>query len=253
MDNIFKLFYDKTGISFKEKRDITASKIENFYKDRHFNSIDDFFYELKKDDKLFQEFINRLTVSESYFFRELKQIEIFSEFVKEKHLNRSFKILSLPCANGEEPYTIAMYLIEAGINPTNINIIGVDINSSVIESAKDGFYSMRKFFKTPPEIMDKYFIKSENGYFINDSIKRLIDFKIFNIFSQDIFSLGTFDYIFSRNMLIYFDASSKLLAEEVFYKLLKPDGYLFLGHADNISNSFNLKKHIVNGTLYYQK
>lgn len=248
---ILEYFYAKTGIHFDEKKDVVAHKIDTFYKSKHFHDMTLFFNELKKNGELWQEFVNLLTVNETYFFRETKQIEMMVEMAGAK---QSLNILCAPSSSGEEPYTILMSLAEAGLLGKVNKLVGIDINSSVIERAKEGIYSKRSLHRTPENVVQKYFIQRDGQNFeIAGEVKRVVDFRIQNIFDPSIKSLGEFDFVFSRNMIIYFDKESRLEAEKALYSFLKPAGILFLGHADIIQNSFNLKKVVQSGIVYYKK
>ncbi len=248
---ILEYFYAKTGIHFDEKKDVVAHKIDTFYKAKEFCDPHSFFEKLKRDESLWQEFVNLLTVNETYFFRETKQIEMMAAMAKERHV---FNILCAPSSSGEEPYTILMSLAEVGLLPKVGKLVGIDINSAVIRMAQEGVYSKRSLHRTPTEVVQKYFRETDGQKFeIVGDIKRLVDFRVQNIFDHSIKSLGQFDFVFSRNMIIYFDKESRLEAEKALYSLLKPGGVLFLGHADLIQNSFNLKKVVQGGIVYYQK
>ncbi len=248
---ILEFFYDKTGIHFDEKKDVVAHKINTFYKNHGFADINSFFTEIKRYGPLWQELVNLLTVNETYFFRETRQIDIMIEMAKQK---RSFNILCAPSSSGEEPYTILIKLAENGLLGGLCKFVGIDINSSVIESAKQGTYSKRSLHRTPAEVISKYFTENERHYYdISSEIKRIVDFRIANIFDSNIKSLGDFDFVFSRNMIIYFDKESRGEAEKALCSLLKQDGVLFMGHADLIPNNVGFKKTVENGTVYYKK
>ncbi len=107
---------------------------------------------------------------------------------------------------------------------------------------------------TPIEAASKYFRENDERYYeIVAEIKRSADFRVFNIFDPHIKSLGEFDFVFSRNMIIYFDKESRMQAEKTLHSLMKPGGVLFLGHADLIPNNVGFKKVVQNGIVYYQK
>lgn len=248
---ILNFFYSKTGIHFDEKKDVVAHKIDTFYKSKDFHDISTFLAEIKKEGILWQEFVNLLTVNETYFFRETKQIDIMVEMARQRG---NFNILCAPSSSGEEPYTILMSLAEAGLLSKLGKLVGIDINSFVIESAKKGVYSKRSLHRTPIEAASKYFRENDERYYeIVAEIKRSADFRVFNIFDPHIKSLGEFDFVFSRNMIIYFDKESRMQAEKTLHSLMKPGGVLFLGHADLIPNNVGFKKVVQNGIVYYQK
>ncbi len=248
---ILDFFYSKTGICFNEKKEIVAHKIDTFYESKGFSDTKAFLTEIKKEGALWQEFINLLTVNETYFFRETKQIEIMVEMARQMS---SFNILCAPSSSGEEPYTILMSLAEAKLLAKLTKLVGIDINSSVIELAKKGLYSKRSLHRTATDVAVKYFRKNDKeSYEIAEEIKRYVDFRVFNIFDPHIKSLGEFDFVFSRNMIIYFDKESRFKAEKALYSLIKPKGVLFLGHADLIPNNVGFNKVVQNGIVYYQK
>lgn len=243
MDNcineILEIFYKKTGIVYKNKEEILKKKIVKFYKDLNYCDCYNFLDDLKFSTELFQHFTNFMTVSESYFFRETKHFEYLIKLLKNSK-KRRFKILSLPCSSGEEPYTILIYLLENGIK--DFDIVGADINTNVLEIAKTAIYPLRRLSYISKDILDKYFEKVKNYYLFKDEYKKNILFKHTNLFDKTIFSIGKFDFIFSRNLFIYFDDLQKKRALEIFYKLLNIDGYLFLGHADNVREIKGFKK-----------
>ncbi len=250
-EKILEYFYEKTGIHFDEKKEIVAHKLDNFAYSNGFQDPNLFFEKLKSDNLLWQDFVNLLTVNETYFFRETKQMDIMIAEAKKLH---SFDVLCAPSSSGEEPYTILIMLSEAGLLPRLSRLVGVDINSDVIEHARKGIYAKRSLHRATPEVVSRYFLQSDDSqYKISDEIKKHSDFRVLNLFDKSFSSLGRFDFVFSRNMLIYFDKESRYEAEKVLFEALKPGGILFLGHADIVQNSFGLKKHVVNGVVYYQK
>jgi chemotaxis protein methyltransferase CheR len=250
MRRVLDIFYERTGICFIEKREIVIQKIENFYKNRGFNTLESFLVEMDKKGALWQELINFLTVNETYFFREEKQLNILVDQAKKRD---SFDILSLPCATGEEVYTIISMLEMAGLLPRLRRIIGVDINSEVIKSAKAGIYSPKSFHKTPEAVMERFFERHGNGFLFKETYKNKAVFEVHNIFEPDIGALGKFDFILSRNMLIYFDKESRAKATNVLVKMLKDGGNLFLGHADIPAPSAHLVKESIGGIVLYHK
>ncbi len=269
-DNFIKLsefVYRKSGIALEydkhfEKLTKTLTKrtkelnLENFRK---------YFFKLRFEDKdglEFQELINSITVNETYFFRENYQFEILlynllPEINKRKARNEPIRILSAPCSTGEEPYSMAIHIIEDNkiVNERDIEIIGIDIDSTVIQKAKAGLYTNRSIHTLSEELKNKYF-KTKMGYneIISD-IRDAIKFEQCNVFDKEqIRKLGKFDVIFSRNMLIYFDDASRKEVAMTFYDMLLPNGYVLLGHAEymnRIVSVFNPKK--FNNHLVYQK
>ena len=216
------------GLDYSKQEYITIKKLETFAKNNSFENYKELIYRYRVDESIKKELINMLTVNESYFFREILQIEAFLKIAKDK---QNFSILSAPCATGEEVYSIAIKLKEELYNK-KYSIVGIDINTKALSKAKEGKYSPRSISKIPQNLLQKYFIKEKNLYNINKFMLDSIIWKVQNVFAEDFNKLGKFDYIFSRNMLIYFSNNKKKGVLEQFCSMLKNDGYLFLGHAD---------------------
>jgi chemotaxis protein methyltransferase CheR len=215
-----------------------------------------------KDGEEFQNLINSLTVNETYFFRENYQFEalihnILPEIHNRKPKNAPIRILSAPCSTGEEPYSIALHLLEDDtiVNERDIEIVGIDIDSKVIEKANQGLYSERSVHTLSNKIKETYFIKKGREYEIDEDLRDAIDFSVSNVFDkEEVRKLGKFDVIFSRNMLIYFDDASRKEVAMTFYDMLNPYGYILLGHAEfmnKIVSVFHPKK--FEQALVYQK
>ena len=250
--NLFKKIYNETGIVFTQNEDIVQKKIIRFFESKGFTTLNDFEQSINNNSLLYQELINLITTSETYFYREFSQIEFCIQKVKE--LNRKVKILSAPCASGEEPYSILIALLEAGVDLKNIEIYGVDINSDEINRAKKGLFKSRRLYRLSQTIIEKYFTKEEDdNYRITLDLQQDINFIQLNLFEPLPAQLNNFDIIFSRNMLIYFDKEAKLKIEKIFYDKLVKGGVLLLGHADIIENRCGFTKELNHQVSYYFK
>lgn len=228
---ISRFFKNETGVTFDKQESILKNKVTTFCKLREINSFTSLLENIKHDKLLKQELIDALTTNETFFFREFKQIEELVKLVKESR--GQVDILCAPSATGEEPYGIAIALLEAGILPNSFHIIGIDINSEAINRAKEGIYKERNIRNLSAQIVERYFIKEENLFAINSNIKALVTFRVINLFDSSFATIGKFDFIFSRNMLIYFDKETKLKAKNILESLRKnPSQEIFFGHAD---------------------
>ena len=259
--------YRKAGIALEGEKHF--AKLKNFVTERSAETgVENFrkyFYRLRFDDKEgleFQALMNAVTVNETYFFREVNQLDalavnLLPELNELRAPGAPIRILSAPSSTGEEPYSMVIKILEEAnvIASRDIEIVGIDIDSTVIAKAQAGKYTDRAVHAIPPGIYAKYFTKKNGANFFSEDLKAAVDFKVVNIFDKlEIRKLGKFDIIFSRNMLIYFDDASRKEVAMTFYDLLKPDGYVLLGHAEYMSrivSVFNAKK--VNDTLVYQK
>ncbi|NPA12045.1 MAG: protein-glutamate O-methyltransferase CheR [Epsilonproteobacteria bacterium] len=221
---------DITGIDFFIKESVIRNKLDIFCvkNDIPKEKLPSL---IKTSPALKQKLINYLTTTETYFFREK---EHFEEMIKDMQKRKILypNILSIPSSSGEEPYSIAIYLYEHGFS--DFKITGVDINEEVINHAKKGIYKKIRFRNTPHNIIEKYFDKVEGDkYKIKDFIKEKVDFRVMNIFDKNIYTLGKFDYIFCRNLFIYFDEETKQKAKSILQSLKKePNSPIYFGHAD---------------------
>ena len=142
-------------------------------------------------------------------------------------------VLSMPCSTGEEPYTIAMALDQAGLTPNEYQIDAFDISQRLLTKAKRGVYGRNSFRNKENEFREQYFDLVGGIYVLNDKIRNAVNFQQGNLLDK-YFGVGgqIYDVIFCRNLLIYFDRDTQDLALKKFHKLLANDGLLFLGHAE---------------------
>ncbi len=238
---------DEFGLDYERQEYITFRKLERFaikHDIYDFNKLSS----MIEDSQTFKkELINMLTVGETYFYRELGHLEILSKHMEQ---HRVSKILCAPSSSGEEVYSILLYLLEKQ-KRVAVDILGIDINSDALKSAKEACYSKRSVSKLPSKLLSQYFEKKENSYCCRQKLKNSATFQYQNVFDDSFEKLGKFDIIFCRNMLIYFNDSEKKLLLEKFRNQLSDDGILFLGHADIafIPEGYT-KKHTVNGSYY---
>lgn len=246
------LFYIKReiGIDLFSKNSVIETKLKLFCERKEIYSFRKLFEALQHDTKLRQDLIDLVTVNETYFYREESQLNLAVEFALQIP---NVKILCAPCATGEEVYSLSMMLQEKKRDSYSFSIIGIDINSEAIEKAQRGLFSERSLHKLEERLKEKYFLKDERFYSAKKEYFTSISFRKVNIFEGDFLSLGNFDIIFSRNMLIYFDDTFRLKTIERFSSLLKPQGKLFLGHADIIPENHYFTKHTEHRLSYYVK
>jgi len=264
---IGEFIYRKSGIFLEEDKhyDKLAKYIDSRAQELEMDTFRKYFFKLRFDDndgEEFQALMNGITVNETYFFREKDQFEVLvNTILPELHetmpANRPLRILSSPCSTGEEPYSMILHIVEEGnvVEKRDIEVVGIDIDSTVIEKAQAAKYSERSIHAIPKNILDKWFDKKKFTYDLGEDLQGSVDFQVANVFDKaQMRKLGKFDVIFSRNMLIYFDDASRKEVAMTFYDMLNPGGYVLLGHAEYMSrivSVFNAKK--VDKTLIYQK
>ncbi len=264
---IGEFVYRKSGIYLEEDKhfDKLAKYIDKRAGELEIDNFRKYFFKLRFDDKggeEFQELMNGITVNETYFFREKDQFEVLvNRILPELHAsmpkNRPLRILSSPCSTGEEPYSMILHIVEEGnvVEHRDIEVVGIDIDSTVIKKAVAAKYTERSVHAIPKPILKKWFKKKSLGYELSEDLQGTVDFQVANVFDKtQMRKLGKFDVIFSRNMLIYFDDASRKEVAMTFYDMLNPGGYVLLGHAEYMSrivSVFNAKK--IDNTLIYQK
>ncbi|HYA31932.1 MAG TPA: protein-glutamate O-methyltransferase CheR, partial [Thermodesulfovibrionales bacterium] len=215
-------------------------------------------YDKRKEDELTAA-IEVLTVNETFFFREKNQLKAFSDEIlpeigETNREKKKIRIWSAGCSTGEEPYTIAMLILEyGGLYGWDIEILGSDINQRVLTTARRGIYRKNSFRTAEPSLIRKYFKEEDGSFLISEDVKRLVSFSCLNLLDPfKVRFMGQMDVIFCRNVLIYFDHPARKKVVENFHSNLVEGGYLLLGHAEslvNISTSFALR-HLKNDMVY---
>ncbi len=216
----------------------------------------------RKREQELEEIMDLLTTNETYFFREAYQLTAFSdeilpELCRYKQANglpRRLRIWSAGCSSGEEPYSIAMLLLEQPcLQGWQLEIIGTDISQRVLQQARRGVYGRSAFRVTDEYYLLKYFEPTDGGFRIVDKVRQLVAISHLNLLDRTrLAMLGTFDLIFCRNVIIYFDLTAKKQVVESFYGALQGDGFLLLGHSEslmNITTLFTLR-HFKNDMVY---
>ena len=231
VEPIARFFHNETGITFDKQIGILTNKVKSFCKQRKIHSFSELLRTIKIQDRLKQELIDYLTTNETFFYREFEQIAELVELVKKS--NGQIRILCAPSATGEEVYSITIALLEAGVSASTFKVVGIDINSDAIKKSKDAVYKERNIRNLSPSILSKYFSIDTNHYVVKQNVKSLVSFELHNIFDTSFPNIGKFDFVFSRNMLIYFDKETKQKAKTILEDLRKDKTYgVFFGHAD---------------------
>ena len=238
------------GVDLFSKNSVIETKLRLFCERKEIYSFRKLFEELPINKELRQDLIDLVTVNETYFYREEAQLELAVNFAL---AIPNVKILCAPCATGEEVYSLSMMLQERRRHSSEFSITGIDINSEAISKAQQALFSERSLHKLTPDLKMKYFEQDDRLFKAKREYFNSVFFKKVNILEHDFLALGSFDIIFSRNMLIYFDDEFRLKTIERFATLLKPNGKLFLGHADIIPENRFFTKFTENRLSYYIK
>ncbi len=192
---------------------------------------------LNQSPEELQELINETMVPETWFFRDDTPFQFLKSFINNKWLasgkKSKLRIINIPCATGEEPYSVAMTLLECGMKPEQFIIDGVDINTWVLSYAAKANYSKYSFRGKVIHQHKHYFEKIADRYQLKESVKKSVSFNYGNILDDDfIRKSGCYNIVFCRNLLIYFDEETKRKVVSNLYRLLSDDGVLFVGYAD---------------------
>ena len=180
--------------------------------------------------------IELVVVPESWMFRDAEAFATATAFVRRRlaaRPERVMRILSLPCAGGEEPYSMAMALSDAGVAPASFRIEGVDLSTVALERALAGRYTRNAFRSGDLAFRQRHFSRSGDDYQISDAMRAQVSFSQGNLLAIDAASgTGRYDVLFCRNLLIYFDEPTAAAAIAVLHALLADDGMLFAGYAE---------------------
>ena len=263
-DRVREIIYAKTGMRFDaSKRSYVEKRVFDRMRASREPSVTQYLTRLRFDPVgELQELINALTVNETYFFREDYQLKcltnsLLPELIKNSG-RRSFRIWSLPCSTGEEAYTIALQLLEyfPGVDQYDFEIVGSDIDTRVLATAERGHYQARSLQYVPPAMRQKYFEKvSADEWRIIEGLRESVTFTRTSVVdAAQMRKLGTFDVVFCRNLLIYFDDVSRRQATENIFEALHVGGFVCLGHSESmsrISGIFKIRK--FEDGIVYQK
>jgi chemotaxis protein methyltransferase CheR len=253
-----EFIYAKTGIYFQDnKKYLLESRISKrlqMLRMEKFESYLDFlkFGVGREDEKKF--LFDAITINETYFFRNEPQFEILEktlipEIIKAKQATgrNKLRIWSAASSSGEEAHTIAMIFLEK-IKPKfptlELEVVGTDISPSVVDTAKKGIYREYSVRNMPKYYLEKYFHSSEGRFTVVDSVRKMVRFDHMNLYDQPRMRMMTnFDVVFCCNVLIYFDAKSKIQVVSNLYDALNRGGFLFIGYAESlhgISSAFKV-------------
>jgi len=268
-DDVFRLLrdatYKRTGMWFSDSsKYLLQKRLSPRARELNFDSFQKYFYFLQYDpraDTEFDQIYDLVTTNETYFFREPAQLAAFTEEIVPDILTRKpvkkIRIWSAGCSSGEEPYSIAMLLREAGwYEKAAFEIFASDINQAVLAKARRGQYRENAFRATEPSLRERYFTReADNSWRISDEIRNRISFGRLNLYDESRVSLlGHLDVVFCRNVIIYFDDASKRIVVTNFYNRLAEGGYLLLGHSESlISLSTQFKLRHLKNDMVYQK
>jgi len=250
---VCEFVYETTGIVLNDsKREMLYRRLTRIVRERKLNSFADYCQVLRDQPEQEKDFfINAITTNLTSFFRENHHFEYLTNeeipsLIKKKTLGsngkKRLRVWSSASSTGEEPYSIAITLLEAMKNEQvkwDVKILATDIDSDVLAKGKRGIYDINRIEDIPKRLKESYFFqgcgKSSQSVKVNDKLKNIITFKQLNLL-HDWPMKGPFDAIFCRNVIIYFDKKTQQELFSRYYEMLAPGGLLFLGHSENLGN-----------------
>jgi len=250
---IAQLLYQRSGLVItQEKAYLLESRLNPVARKWELNDIEALIAALrqKKDERLLVDVTEAMTTNESFFFRDNRPFDQFKNlvlphFLEARATGKHIRIWSAACSSGQEPYTLAMMLKEeaARLAGWKIDIVATDLSTEILDKAKEGLYSQFEVQRgLPITLLMKYFAQEGEKWRISEEIRNMVTYKPFNLL-ENADTLGTFDIVFCRNVLIYFDQETKGQVLSRIAKIMPQDGYLYLGGAETvlgISDSFEV-------------
>lgn len=244
-----KIIYDRSGIHFPDtKKYIIESRLSHRISELEMNDFDQYIayltmgpYQMEE----FQEMFNRITINETSFFRNESQLDVFEKQILPQILDaraktKRLRIWSAACSTGEEPFTIAMLLhrtLGVRLSDWHIEILGTDISEKALDVANSGTYTSYAVRTTSNLMKNRYFKEDGRQFILDETIRSMVNFEKHNL--KDRLAAkrhGTWDVIFCRNVLIYFDDDMKRDVVSMFENQLAADGTLFIGHSERIKS-----------------
>lgn len=228
--------HKKTGIDLSLYKEAQMKRrLVSLYEKKGYANFNDYYDAIHKSNEMLDEFLDRMTINVSEFYRNAQRWEvlentIFPELLKH---SRRLKIWSAACSTGEEPYSLAMVL-SSHLPLSEISIYATDLDNGALERAQVGLYGERSIKEVPKSVVSKYFVNEGTHYQVVDDIKKRVTFKQHNLL-DDRYGNG-YDLIVCRNVMIYFTEEAKDQIYTNFSKALRVGGILFVGSTEQIFN-----------------
>ncbi len=259
-NNFRDIVFRESGIKLADvKKILVQSRLMKRLRALNMETFSDYYtYLIENFDEEKINFINSITTNKTDFFRENDHFEYLKSYILpsfEEKGEGEIRIWSAGCSTGEEPYTIGITLHEyfKGKKSPNFKILATDIDTQVLEKGVNGVYTQEQVGIIDEKILKSYFLKGtgeNSGFFkVKDFLKKTVFFRRLNLLAEDYPMKKKFDVIFCRNVIIYFDKETQKKLFDNFSRYLKDDGYLLVGHSENIS-SVTDKFYLAGRTIY---
>lgn len=246
-ERVRKLIYQQAGISLApSKQDMVYSRLARRLRATGLKTFAAYLERLERGDKTeWESFVNSLTTNLTSFFREAHHFPILADYLRKQAGKEPFRIWCSASSTGEEPYSIAMTVLETlGNSAPQVSIVASDIDTNVLNTASLGEYGADRVDRLSPERLRRFFDKRGERFAAKPELKRLINFQRVNLLDPSWPVKGPFDVIFCRNVMIYFDKPTQYKILSRFAPLLHKDGLLIAGHSESFLHA---------GDLFYSK
>lgn len=256
-DRVQTMIYKRAGISLHDgKHAMVYSRLSRRLRETGYQSFREYLGWLESSDiPEWQEFVNALTTNLTSFFRENHHFEVFSSLLKARPAGTPWRVWCSAASTGEEPYSILMTAIESLSGHPSLSLIASDIDSKVLRTAQQGVYRLDGMKGIDANRMQRFFLRGKAGnegmVRIKPELSRMIEFFMVNLIRDDWPFKEPFDVVFCRNVMIYFDGATQRKVLERLFKVMKPGSLLFVGHAENFSDSRDL--FVLKGKTVYER
>lgn len=243
-DRVRKMIYAHAGISLSDsKQELVYSRLSRRLRSTGISSFAEYLALLESNDPVeWEAFTNSLTTNLTAFFREPHHFPLLAEHLRAIRGNHSIALWCSAASTGEEPYTMAMTVIDAlGRDASKVHIIATDLDTKVIETARAGVYPEERVSKLDPDLVKRFFLRgsgSQAGFVrVKPELSEMITFRQANLLHNNWGIRPPLDAIFCRNVMIYFDRQTQLDILKKFVPLLRSNGLLFAGHSESFNNA----------------
>lgn len=238
IEHIERLLKSRIGLDAESVgRSVIERAVRQRMQAQHKSTLEDYWITLNGSPKEQQALVEAVVVPETWFFRYPESFKALATLALERctqlNTTRPLRIISLPCSSGEEPYSIAMTLLDAGLAPEQFQIEALDVSDKVLALASRGIYGRNSFRGEALAFRERFFRPQDDSFVLDERVKNRVQLRCGNLLDGNLFSTTpAYDFIFCRNLLIYFDRATQVRVLDLLKRQLQPEGVLFIGPAE---------------------